>query len=596
MNVLSDGFSVLLDHWRLISIIFLFILFGQLLTWVTLKKIFGKRLTPEEYVSIGFAGWMLPVIALSTLWFLWGSFQALHLDILIAAVTIALFAFWLFPRFKSEVAHESKLALLVLLLSFGIFVFLRLVFVSQAILPLYFDSAQHYLIIRNLMDNLETANTAALFDLLIINYYHKGFHLLALFITSIGQSEITDTMLLLGQIILALIPLSVFFLIKHETKSNRAGLFAVLLAAFGWYMPAHVLDWGKYPALTSLILIQFVLSMVYLFGRYRNTLSGRKYWGLIIIFAAGFLAAVFVHSRSLVIFGIGLMSYLIATGWRKLPRIPQLLAFCLILIGIIWEITFIQTHEILYLLFDPYGLKSLPVTLSVLVLFAFALRTYPQLTFSTMISIFLLFASLFLPVTIPGYVDLTLLDRPFVEMVLYLPLSLIGGLGLAGLEVYLLHSQIKLGTFQLPLGKYLGVLFIGLVVINAFLQYQLYPSDCCKIVGADDLVAIDWMDKNLPPDARILISTVELRVLASDSFEGYVGGDAGIWITPLTYSPTIPFLNHSDFSQQITWNGICEMNVSHLYIGEIGQTFDNSQKSTHPECYKILLSMPKAKV
>jgi hypothetical protein len=596
MNILSDGFSVLLDHWRLIAGILSLILFGQILTWFALRKIVGERLTPDEYFSLGSAGWIVTMIALSTLWFLLRPLQSFRLDVLIATVTILLLAFWLFPRSKKESAHESKSALLVLLLLFGIFIFLRLVFVSQAILPLYFDSAQHYMIIRDLMGSLETANMATSLNLLTTNYYHKGFHLLVLFTTSITGAEIKDTMLVLGQIILAVIPLSLFFIIKYETRSNSAGLFTVLLAAFGWYMPAHVLDWGKYPALTSLVLIQFVLSMAYLLVRYTDALSLRSYWGLIAILAAGFLASVFAHSRSLAIFGIVLIAWVIATWWRRLPRIPQLLALCLVVLGIIWEIIFIQTHDVLYLLFDPYGLKSWLITLSVLFLLVFALRAYPQLTLSAVVAIFLLVGSIFVPVIVPRFGELTLLDRPFVEMILYLPLSIIGGLGLAGLEGYLLNSQIKLSISETTLSKYVSVLFIGFVLINAILQYDLYPSACCKIVGLDDLVAMDWMSKHLPPDARILISAVELRVLASDSFQGYVGGDAGIWITPLTDRATIPLLYYSDFGQQTTLNTICDMNADYLYIGEIGQTFDDAQIGIHPEWYKSLLSMPKAKV
>ncbi|HKY52872.1 MAG TPA: hypothetical protein VJM08_01145 [Anaerolineales bacterium] len=473
---------------------------------------------------------------------------------------------------------------------------LRLVFVSQAILPLYFDSAQHYMIIKSLMGNLETTSGAASFDLLIKNYYHQGFHLLALFIISITRADITDTMLLLGQIILAAIPLPVFFLIRHETKSNSAGLFAAFLAAFGWYMPAHVLDWGKYPALTSLMLIQFVLGMAYLFVRYRDTLSSRGYWGLIAILTMGFLTSVFAHSRSLVIFGIVLIACASATGWRRLPRVLQWVAFCLVIAGIVWEIISIQAHEVLYLLFDPYGLKSWPVTLSVLFLLVFAQRAYPQLTFSAVVAIFLLVSSLFVPVVVPRFGELTLLDRPFVEMILYLPLSIMGGLGLAGLEDYLLHSQLKWKISPILISKYVSLLFIGIIVIHAMFRYDLYPSNCCKIVGSDDILAIDWMDKNLPLEARILISAVELRVLASDSFQGYVGGDAGIWITPLTDRPTIPLLNTSDFSQQVTLTALCDMKVNYLYIGELGQTFDNSQIIVHPEWYKSLLSMPKTKV
>ncbi|HMD80586.1 MAG TPA: hypothetical protein VKE92_04710, partial [Anaerolineales bacterium] len=343
-------------------------------------------------------------------------------------------------------------------------------------------------------------------------------------------------------------------------------------------------------------LIQFVLSLAYVLIRYRDTLPSGKFWGLIAILALGSLASVFAHSRSLVVFGIVLMSGIIATGWRRLPRIPQSLVLAVIMGGIIWEIIFIQADDVLYLLFDPYGLKSWLVTLTVLFLFVFALRAYPQLTFSALLVIFLLVASLFVPVTVPRFGELTLLDRPFIEMILYLPLSLIGGLGLAGLECYLLHSPIQSKITPMMTGKYAAVFFIGLVLIHAILQHQLYPSDCCKIAGSDDMVAIDWMDKNLPPEARILISAVELRFLASDSFQGYVGGDAGIWVTPLTDRPTVPLLSYSDFSQQATLHSLCGMKASHLYIGETGQTFDDSQISIHPEWYEILLSMPRAKV
>jgi len=593
MNILSDGLFILLDHWQLVLVILLILLFGQILTWFVFKRIFGENLIPSEYVSLGLAGWIVPALGLSALWFLWRPLQAFRFDLLIAAVTITLFTVLPFSLSKKEVALESKIVLLVLSALFGIFLLLRLAFVSQAILPLYFDSAEHYRIIKGLSGQLELPPPSIW---PITSYYHIGFHLLALFITSITHAEITDAMLILGQIILAVIPLPVFFFIKHETKSNSAGFFAILLAAFGWYMPAHVLDWGKYPALTSLLPIQFVLGSAYLFVQYKDTLSSKKNWGLIAILVTGILVSVFTHSRSLVIFGIVLIAWITVQWWRKLPTLFQLLAICIVLLGIISEYIFIQKQDVLTLVFDPYTNKGFVITLIVLLLFIFAFKAYPQSTFTILFSIFLLLASLFVPVTVPGFGKLTLLDRPFVEMIFFLPLSLMGGLGLAGLEQYLLGLKIKLNISSTRLSKYVGVLFIGLILINAILQYDFYPSECCKIVGSDDLMAIEWMNKNLPPEARVLISAVELRVLTSDSFQGYVGGDAGIWITPLTDRYTIPFLSHSDFSQQATLSSLCEMKVSHLYIGEIGQTFDDSQISIHPEWYKILLSMSQTKV
>lgn len=261
------------------------------------------------------------------------------------------------------------------------------------------------------------------------------------------------------------------------------------------------------------------------------------------------------------------------------------------------EIVFIRTQAVFNPLFDPYSAKGLLITSIVLFLSIFAQKAYPRLAFCCILAILLLLGSLFIPVTgLPGYPDLTLLDRPFVEMILYLPLSLLGGLGLAGLKQGIQQAQARLGNTHFGWGRYAGILFSGVVLINAMTQYNLYPSDCCDIVGRDDIVAIDWMDKNLPAEARVLVSSTELRVMATDSFQGSVGGDAGIWITPLISRATIPLPYYSDLDQQTTFDEICKMGINFIYLGETGLTFDDSQIIHHPDWYKILLSMPKVKV
>ena len=404
-------------------------------------------------------------------------------------------------------------------------------------------------------------------------------------------------MLILGQMILAVIPLSVFFLIRHETQSSRAGIFAILLAAFGWYMPAHAVDWGKYPALTSLALTTFAVSLAYLSIQYRKTLSHGKYLCLNGILLLAIAISGLTHSRSLVIFGIVLPAWIIATLWQKLPKLPQLIFFSAVILGIIVEMIFIRAKAVFGPLFDPYINKGLLITGIVLFLSVFAQWAFPRPAFSLILVIFLLFGSLFIPVQgIPGYIDLTLLDRPFIEMILFLPLSLLGGLGLTGLERILQTTQARLGNITFLWSKYIGVFFVAVLLINALFKYEVYPSGCCSIVGRDDLVALDWMDKNLPADARILTSSSELRVLATDSFQGSAGADAGTWINPLTSRATLPLPYFSDFSQQTTLDTLCNMQVNYIYVGEAGLTFDDTKIAPHPDWYKALLSMPKVKV
>jgi hypothetical protein len=172
----------------------------------------------------------------------------------------------------------------------------------------------------------------------------------------------------------------------------------------------------------------------------------------------------------------------------------------------------------------------------------------------------------------------------------------LGGLGLAGLERSLTSAPRRLASLASVRSKFVSVLFFAILVINALFKYEVYPSGCCSLVGRDDLVAIDWMDKNLPADARVLISSTEMMVLATDSFQGTVGGDAGIWINPLTSRATIPLPYFSDFSQQATFDSLCDMGITHIYVGETGLTFDDTKIALYPDRYKILLAMPKVKV
>jgi len=228
----------------------------------------------------------------------------------------------------------------------------------------------------------------------------------------------------------------------------------------------------------------------------------------------------------------------------------------------------------------------------------FAYQAYPHVVFACVASTLFFLASLFIPFTdlLPGYVNMTLLDRPFVEMILYLPLTLLGGFGLAALEQMLRGRKLKLGKSWSSLSPIISVFVITLVLILALFQYDLYPADCCDIVSADDLQAIDWMDGNLPEDARILVSSTELKVLPTDEYQGSAGGDAGTWVNPLIRRSTIFMPFNTDFSQQQTLDTVCQLQADYVYVGGTGFFFDHAGMSVHPDGYKIVFSTPKAKV
>lgn len=576
MTALLDGLSVLADHWSLVAVVLVCALASQYLVASALRAGFGDALTPAEYFSLGVAGWIAPVLILSLFWNVGGYIGLTLIGLSAAALLPLLFRFG--PRPKPAPGSTS----LILSLFLFLFVLLRLAYISRAILPLYFDSATHYSVVENILAH----GGSWLFDWLSANYYHAGFHFQTAFFASVSRAEVAAAMLVFGQIFLALVPFSVFFPVRHETNSKWAGVFAIVLSAFGWYMPAHAVNWGKYPALTSLGPILFVLGLAYLFARRRDIISARGRWMLYGLLGMGAFTAVLTHSRSLVVLAIVLLAWVIATRLEKSSRTWMSFAFVVVVAATSLEYFFIQRREVLALVFDPYLHKGIPITALVLLLSIFAWMVYPRLTFVSVLAITLLLGSLFVPVTwIPGYRDLTLLDRPFVEMILFLPLSLLGGLGLAGLE-----GKLR-GRFAW--GKYVGLLAVGGVAIHAFFTYNLYPSGCCAIAGNDDVVAMAWVEEQLPVQARIGIASTALKVMPFESSEGEVGADAGVWIAPLTNRVTVLLPNDLDFDQRPALERLCELEIGYLFVGEIGQPFDAHKILSRPEWYKPLLSMPK---
>jgi len=186
----------------------------------------------------------------------------------------------------------------------------------------------------------------------------------------------------------------------------------------------------------------------------------------------------------------------------------------------------------------------------------------------------------------PGRDYLTLMDRPYVEMILFMPLSLLGGLGLVGLEK----------TIKSPYKNYVVLMVVGFTSIYALTRYEFYPSDCCVIVGNNDLAAMTWMEVQLPVDARVGIASTVLKVVVDDIVEGDIGTDAGVWVTPLTGRVTILLPNDLDFDQGAVLELVCQKNVQYIFVGELGQPFNMMRLNSRPIWYRPLLSISKTGV
>ena len=445
---------------------------------------------------------------------------------------------------SAHCGSESRLISLSHVFIFLFFVFIRLGFSANAVLPPYFDSAEHYRIIQSLI-NMD--------DVFTTSYYHIGYHVIVAAFTLLTHANLGQAMLLFGQVILAAIPLPIYFFVHRATNSKTAAWFGVTLAAFGWFMPAHAVNWGKYPALLSLLLIQFAIGAAIIKNRW--------------LFVLSLAAAVLIHSRSIILLAIFGAAWMLSA----IPRNKRILIFALTgtLLGM--SILLINRNQVISPIFEPYANW---VTLLVILLAVSVFQSFPRLIVFPILAILLMLAGMFIPVTSA----LTLLDRPLVEMTLFLPLAFLGGLG----------------ATRLP--KFAVTVLAAIIIIHAWTTYNFSPSDCCQLVSRDDAVTLDWMDKHLPANAQIAIASADLSLTAFGAPMSGTGTDAGIWVTPLTGRTILALPYSTDFIAQSTHDLLCQQQVTHIYVGGLPRSFQSDFADAKPAWYKTIFFLPDARI
>jgi hypothetical protein len=596
MELILDSWSVFLQYRVLVLTILGCAAWGVVVLISALKWIGGDHLAIEEYLALCLAGWLAPVFLAFTLLFFLNRVTAIQPVGSAAFITgLAGLAAYSALFIKRRPIPGAKRILLVLVWLFLLFVILRLVFIAGLLLPQYFDSVEHYRIARMLAVQFQVTSMGEPLFWPAPGYYHLGFHMLTAVLAASLQVDVNTVMLVLGQIILACIPIPFFFIVKRITGSHWAGLWAVVLAGFGWLMPVHAVNWGKYPALASILTIQFSGCMAYLLGlkNFGSTSTKPLLRGL---FLCSVIVSLLFHTRSVIVIAILVLSWSIAGRWIVLAPAWRSSIFSLT-IGFLAFFIYSTASGDLRLTFEPYLHDGILVTGIVIILFPFGLIYYPRPVFAGLLNILLMSGCLFVParIMLPGIGDTTLLDRPYVQMLLFMPLTWIGGLGCAGL-LQALWTVIRPAGFQ-NLARMAAPPFLSaIVVVYSLMNYSLSPSDCCRFVGYDDAVALDWLDKNLAADVLVAIPSAELTLHNPGSTQPRAGVDAGLWITPLMGRRTILLPHTLDFHEPRVLNLLCEQAVSHIYAGGMQQSFMPAALRTRPEWYDAIFFLPGAQI
>ena len=208
-DLFMNSVRVLAQNWELILAILLCVSWGTLLIFAFLKKIAGTQFTDAELVALALSGWPLPALVISALVLVLRLFIPASLVLVIAFGLLATSTGFAIRALWKQVSRDFVIPVFIFLF----FVFIRLGFSANAVLPPYFDSAEHYRIIQSLI-NID--------DVFTTSYYHIGYHGIFAAFTWLTHANLGQVILLFGQVILAAIPLPMYFFVHRATNSNTA--------------------------------------------------------------------------------------------------------------------------------------------------------------------------------------------------------------------------------------------------------------------------------------------------------------------------------------------------------------------------------------
>lgn len=432
-------------------------------------------------------------------------------------------------------------------------------------LPAWVDSVHHTLIVRLILEN---GGLPATFDPYIpVKFaYHYGFHLIAALFSLWARSLPADTLLWFGQVINALIALSVYRLGKGLWQDIRPAAAAALLVGFAFQMPAYYLTWGRYTLLTGLVVLPLAMAAAVQVSK-GSARAGD--WLRLVLLTAGVALS---HITALLLLGFFIGLLLIFRLLSRLagirrnkrgeaivekeaalaspPARPRLLdglwqpaSAALLGLGLsapwlvrIWQqsgsqaalrvVTPLDSSQLSY---GEYILYLIGPRHNEIILGLAGVGLIAAL-FKRPARLLAGWALLLALLALPWGLRLDPIRPDHMAIVLFLPAALlIGELVASGLS---LSARLHLAWLRLALQAALIAAVLALTGWGAWSTRDVI-NPVTVFTDAADVAAIRWVDQNTPKDARFMINTT----LWMGST--YRGVDGGYWLLPAAGRETL---------------------------------------------------------
>lgn len=429
------------------------------------------------------------------------------------------------------------------------------------VFPAWVDSVHHVLLTQKIIDYGGLPKTLAP-ELDVPLFYHYGFHLITALFSWVSRLEPVQAVLWFGQVINGLVVLGIYRLSKALWQKTLPAVMAALLVGFAFQMPAYYVTWGRYTLLTGLLVMLPAMAVAY--ELVMNGFSRERAARLLVLTAGLAL----VHYLALFYFGLFLISLVVERGvtWYRsadgetrmqiFQRLwPMVLAVSGgILVAMAWLLRMlneqasqvsvqvvlpktenINSYEyILYLIGPTFNYFLMGGALLGLVLVWWQKRSRGMA----------LWASIILILSFPWGLRFGPFRPDHMAIVLFIPASLLLSYG------WVMGSQ----WLQSHVHKYVGVavLMAGMVGMVAYGAWQTRQVVNAVTILTDqaDWIALEWIDENLPLEARFLTNTTIWQ------YQMYRGVDGGYWILPKTrrFAIALPGLySYGSSEQKAEW-------------------------------------------
>ncbi|MCP4363118.1 MAG: hypothetical protein GY796_34385, partial [Chloroflexi bacterium] len=512
-----------------------------------------------------------------------------------------------FPRPPASLHHVTlskwrrEHTFLLILLLIGLAV--RLLAVRDLAAAPWVDASRHALITAVMVNNGRVITNYAPFLPVDRFPYHYGFHTLSASLMLMSGWELPRLLLVLGQVLNALIPLTVYTAVWLMIRRRQAALLAALLVALPFYFPAYYATWGRFTQLTAMLVMPVLLAFTWLLVR--GARRWRQAWWVVSLLAA---ALFLIHFR-VFLFYVPFVVVLWLLSWGRHGRWLLLSAGSTILLTLprlitLWNTTkpvkvvasSIQNYNEFPIGYFNAGWDRAFIWLAAAAAFLLIggllkkrLWVILPLTLVLWISLlFLLLAGDYL-----GLPTTSLVNLNSMYITLFLPLAIFLAVHLDRLWRWLKGSH----WIVLLLGYVLAGGVITAVTLFGIHQQINILNQQTILVQPEDLPALAWLEENTAPDAFIAVNS--WRWLG----QTWAGSDGGAWIVPLTNrsSSTPPadydydadlFATVKTFNEKATavtdWSAmetavwLQEQGISHIFVGARGGFFDPAALAKNP--------------